>query len=1000
MDDEFNESEFEDSLESGMNSSFNGYGGFNGFGSFGNNNRNDDIRSINDRTGKNEEIRNTDEDYGRTSSREKKRKQEDEEADDITGSKKGKGSDELEGTKSDKDKEDKGSGNYDDSSSDKKDSDSDKKDSDSDSNSEDKKSKEKEESSSDDDSGKSKSGGKFKKYKIYFIIGGIVLALVIIAFLFVALITAIDNLTLGLVSFYGVPESNKDDSSSADGAGLYDDKKFMYDENGNPRNKEDLLAYLESNKSCEGNFWTGISDGWNAFWGNSINDVCEFIRYIEKETGKYNVDQALIFSTVFYGYDTRPTAELYINPSEAPESSPTIEHYEGIYNILNDDNIVITRAKIDDLIKHSHATTKSYYYQWEIEEKTDEEGKVTSITGKCVYKESQSEKYNLDKWKVYMRFGAKAAEKFDEVVLKSKNFETSSDECKDTDGAYTEEALNNQLAAAAANYGSGVTYTLDMSSVNKARKALETPDETASEVFFQAADINSKTKDYFRSYDGIEFDYKNGYAYQNFPSFKPSMESGGAYYGKVKIQYDDIFTAKEIEQLILNIVDRKTNMNYALNREDPDVRDDYSSYLGGYTGVPTGANCMQYLPASLNEIQVKLTDCLGSPIGTVPFADYIIGVANGEVSNKNDDYVKAQMVAAISYALRRHNNYTKGSTIEMRSGNCDQVYCSMMKGCTSKSTPINGDTRFHSYYIGGSKAYPQLYPKYQALYEEASDYLLVKDGAPFNAHYINTSQNRWYEKASRGMAFTQIMQEEYAEEGATLIRCSDKNSTTDNPDLPEEDKDKVGNKPTTEYPKVSPDKGPYYGFSYKDGEDGTHITINPEWKNANLVNVSPKCEGNSEFSSKTFTIHKKAVSNFEKAFKKVCSILTNGVKIQSGETCKYTASELFSDGTVFIERKTSGGSFDLHPYGLAQDINYSKKITVNGKDYTPYNTRNLSDYLEFVNAIGGKEENCKNVNYILWAYAYKDAGFYWGGNYGRNGNSGSYDGKLFELKYN
>ena len=300
MDDEFNESEFEDSLESGMNSSFNGYGGFNGFGSFGNNNRNDDIRSINDRTGKNEEIRNTDEDYGRTSSREKKRKQEDEEADDITGSKKGKGSDELEGTKSDKDKEDKGSGNYDDSSSDKKDSDSDKKDSDSDSNSEDKKSKEKEESSSDDDSGKSKSGGKFKKYKIYFIIGGIVLALVIIAFLFVALITAIDNLTLGLVSFYGVPESNKDDSSSADGAGLYDDKKFMYDENGNPRNKEDLLAYLESNKSCEGNFWTGISDGWNAFWGNSINDVCEFIRYIEKETGKYNVDQALIFSTVFY----------------------------------------------------------------------------------------------------------------------------------------------------------------------------------------------------------------------------------------------------------------------------------------------------------------------------------------------------------------------------------------------------------------------------------------------------------------------------------------------------------------------------------------------------------------------------------------------------------------------------------------------------------------------------------------------------------------------------
>ena len=46
------------------------------------------------------------------------------------------------------------------------------------------------------------------------------------------------------------------------------------------------------------------------------------------------------------------------------------------------------------------------------------------------------------------------------------------------------------------------------------------------------------------------------------------MEPGGEYYGKVRIEYDDIFTPKEVEQVIQNIVDRKTNMNYALNRED------------------------------------------------------------------------------------------------------------------------------------------------------------------------------------------------------------------------------------------------------------------------------------------------------------------------------------------------------------------------------------------------------------------------------------------------
>ena len=55
-----------------------------------------------------------------------------------------------------------------------------------------------------------------------------------------------------------------------------------------------------------------------------------------------------------------------------------------------------------------------------------------------------------------------------------------------------------------------------MGSVNKAREALEKPDETASEIFYQAADIYSKTKDYFNGYGGVTFDYRNGYAYKHY----------------------------------------------------------------------------------------------------------------------------------------------------------------------------------------------------------------------------------------------------------------------------------------------------------------------------------------------------------------------------------------------------------------------------------------------------------------------------------------------------
>ena len=1000
MDDDFSDSEIEEFAEHGsISPSFNGFGEFNGFNTSVDKQK--DISSINDRTGKNKEIRGTDEDYGKTSSKEKKKKEEDKNSDDITGSKKGKGSDDLESGKSEKDKEDKGSGNYKDEG--KKEGSSESK--------EDKKSdKDDGAKSDDDDKGKGKKGGFLKgklealwlKYKIYFIIIAVALGVFILAFAFLVIITAIDNLTLGLVSFFGVPESTKEETGNIDG--LYDNDKYRYDENDNLMNREELINYLERNKSCEGNFWTSISDGWNGLWNLDIRNFCELLRHIEARAKDYHVDQALIFSTIFYGYDTTPKAEFYIDPSQAPDSTPAMEHYQNLAEMLNNKNNHIKRSDIDNLIDHSHAKSKSYYYSWEIDVTRDKDDKVTSVKGSCKYKESTSDKYNLDKWKVYMRFGASVAEKFDEVVLTAKNFEASSDECKNEE--FTEEVLKTQMRNIAKNYGEDVTSSVDMSSVSRARKSLQQPDQTASELFYQAADVTTKTKDYFTGYNGLEFDYRNGYAYQNFPGFKASMENCDKciYYGKVKIEYDDIFTPKELEQLIQNIVERKTNMNYALNKEDPDVRDDYTITLGGYTGVPTGANCQKYLTASLNEITVDLRDCLGDEMLKTTFADYIMGVTYGEIGavRNNDNYVLTQMVAAISYALRRNNNYNKGNTIRMRSGNCDQVYCGIMRGCHSVNTPLPTLQGCHSYYPGKGTykgVNESLYPIYQALYEKASDYLIIDGNAPFSAHYVDTYQHRWEDKANQGMSFTQIIQEEYGDEGATLIQCSDTGSTPADPETPGDEGERIGNKASEEYPNLSPDKGVFYGFAYKDGTDNTHITINPEWKEANLVEVSPVCSGDSEWASRKFTIHKKAVDSFDKAFKNVCKILTNGVKIKNGQTCKYTASDIL-DGTVFIERKTSSGSFDLHPYGIAQDINYSMKITVNGKEYTPYNTRNLSDYEEFVNAIGGDEEDCKNINYILWLYAYKDAGFYWGGNYGRNGSAGSYDGKLFELKYN
>ena len=450
---------------------------------------------------------------------------------------------------------------------------------------------------------------------------------------------------------------------------------------------------------------------------------------------------------------------------------------------------------------------------------------------------------------------------------------------------------------------------------------------------------------------------------------------------KTNLEYDEIFTPKEIETIIQEIVDRKSDLNSVLLFEDTDEND--VSYQNNLSSVVKGGYCGNYLKTNLEDITVRLTDCNGLFLANVPFDEYIVGVANSEVSDSNDNYVLSQMVAAISYALRRHNNYTKGTVIDMRSGTCDQSYCSIKLGCISRQDPQG-----ISYLIGGDrkKGTAERQAKYMALYEKASDYLLIQNDKIFSAHYSSDIQNQWYKKATSGMSFAQIIKETYEGEGAELVKCSE---------LDKKDEESIsssGTLATTDYPSVAPKVGKYPGFSYNDEPDGRDITINPEWINENITIINSNC---SEAGwNKNYDVNTNAVSNFEKAFSSICNILKNGVTLSNGKTCKYTVNDLGNGGT-FVQRTQNSGGFSLHAYGLAQDWNYDRTYTIKGNQYQPYGSnRDIEEYQRFVNAIGG-EENCENINYILYKYAYKDAGFNWGGTW----TGKTFDGMHFEIKY-
>ena len=209
--------------------------------------------------------------------------------------------------------------------------------------------------------------------------------------------------------------------------------------------------------------------------------------------------------------------------------------------------------------------------------------------------------------------------------------------------------------------------------------------------------------------------------------------------------------------------------------------------------------------------------------------------------------------------------------------------------------------------------------------------------------------------------------------------------------------DPVSCQSTAQYNKCAPKKGIFGSFAYYDAkpdstEDRWSMKINPAWQRTNLVNINKTCSNGWELN---FQMHRLAKTTWEKVLDKFCQITTTGI-----DGYKYEPSDFQFSGkkASSVARFVSGTkSPSLHSWGIAIDINPSTKYTVNGKTYVPYG-RNKDTYENFVKALG-REDDPRNVNYIVWKKIFEPLGFKWGGDWGRNGNKGTYDGMHYEIKY-
>ena len=184
-----------------------------------------------------------------------------------------------------------------------------------------------------------------------------------------------------------------------------------------------------------------------------------------------------------------------------------------------------------------------------------------------------------------------------------------------------------------------------------------------------------------------------------------------------------------------------------------------------------------------------------------------------------------------------------------------------------------------------------------------------------------------------------------------------------------------------------PTVGNYPGFQFTVG-DATTRSFN--WISSSLQTVYVKVECSDGSTIGKYVVAK-GESKFRSAFEKICKLKTSGIN-----GIKINNDLLFVDGT-YVKRLNSARTIcSPHSYAKAIDINYNMTVTVNGKEYKPWagqGTSTKKEYDSFVAALG-REDDPRNVNYILWKYAFEPSGFIWGGNW----SDGSFDPMHYELK--
>ena len=398
-------------------------------------------------------------------------------------------------------------------------------------------------------------------------------------------ILAFENLFSGISVFFVKPElTSKEeyDRSNYEKDGIATDSKYSYvkkdcdldnykeskclcdpeEEDCKQLSHEEMVKVLKKDDRCHiGSGFLEFMDKLSlGFSGDKFTNECQLLRminalisYYEDKYSDYDLklDRGLVLSTIISIYGNQSTE------TDEEDKVETVNHYEIIKNLISERTL--KASDVTDIVKYTMLEEVYPYYKYE--------------DGSCKLYTYKGIKYSLEKWELYMRYG------YDNSQLGVSSSEYSLPGYLELNGTKilgTDFSGDDYTALS----GTGWVYS---KTLNKAWS--QTSEECRGESFFTDRNMTGlidlspyeqKMNDIFNTeketlssatlidnFDTIDvkFDYRAGFAYNNYKEFKSAIDNGDN-------KYDETLTPKRIEQEIQNTIDRKTHLNTSMYYDD------------------------------------------------------------------------------------------------------------------------------------------------------------------------------------------------------------------------------------------------------------------------------------------------------------------------------------------------------------------------------------------------------------------------------------------------